>query len=261
MEKEIIYKQIDNIFSKVNEYKVSPDLENEIKERNSRKVLAYISNDSLLERYATIVVFSQRTNSALVRDKLLPSEEYKAAFANFSVPKVAKLNPETVKTKYWKKPLTYMTFPSKISAIIDFAKFIQEKNSISKDLLNTGIPKELKSLKDVDKFWNEFDTLLEKMKIRKVRYLQTTTSLLHFLLDFGYDCIKPDSAVVEVSQKIGIVKVKSGDKNLRQVVDFLLRYSVEREIRPSIVDLYFLIDKPQEGAKKYVSKKYFEDHV
>lgn len=257
MQTKKIYDSIDKIFKKVDKYKIDPELYNEIKERNSRTVFNEISNDELLRKYAEIVCFSQRTNSKLVRDILLPSKEYKAAFRNFSTKEVSKLDSEDVKAKYWKKPLTYMTFPSKISAIIDFAKHIESKNSISKELLNTGIPRKLKTQNDVDKFWIEFDTLLTKMKERKVRYLQTTTSLLHFLLDFGYDCIKPDSAVLEVCQRLGIIEKKSGDKNLRKAVDFLLRYSVEKGLRPSIVDLHFLIDKPQEGARKYVREKYF----
>jgi hypothetical protein len=83
-----IYKKIDKIFLKINKYQVSPDLENEINKRNSRNVLDNTSNDNLLERYATIVSFSQRTNSAFVQDKLLPSKEYRAAFSKFSVANV-----------------------------------------------------------------------------------------------------------------------------------------------------------------------------
>ena len=95
---------------------------------------------------------------------------------------------------------------------------------------------------------------LEKIfKQKKIPFFQSTTSLLHFLLDAGYDCIKPDLVVMKVASKIKIVDSEKGDKNFRATVRKIQQYSLDRNIRPTIVDFYFLIDEGQRGAKKFVT--------
>lgn len=62
---------------------------------------------------------------------------------------------------------------------------------------------------------------------------------------------------MKVAQKIGIVDSNKGDTNFRKVVRTIQEYCVDRKLRPSIVDLYFLIDEGQKAAKKYVRSDYY----
>jgi hypothetical protein len=66
-----------------------------------------------------------------------------------------------------------------------------------------------------------------------------------------YDCIKPDSAVMKVSKNLGIVNKESGDINFTKTVRTIQEYSIERNLRPAVLDLYFLIEGRQTDANKY----------
>lgn len=70
--------------------------------------------------------------------------------------------------------------------------------------------------------------------------------------------MKPDLVVIKVAKKLNIVDNETGDKNFRKTVRFIQEYSVDRKIRPSIVDFYFLIDKGQMGAKKFVNPDFYK---
>jgi len=56
-----------------------------------------------------------------------------------------------------------------------------------------------------------------------------------------------------------IVDNVKGDKNFRKTVRFIQEYSVDRKIRPSIVDFYFLIEEGQMGARKFVRKDFHKN--
>ena len=62
---------------------------------------------------------------------------------------------------------------------------------------------------------------------------------------------------MKVAEKIGIVGKESVDKNLIQTVRTIQEYSIDRKIRPSVIDLYFLIDEGQLGAKKFVKDEFY----
>ncbi len=254
---ETVFKKIDSLIEKVKKYRVEPDFTNELTDRINRKAPNKLTDNELLRVYAILLAFSQGANSEFVRDRLVDTGTFDKIFHNFSVDKVAKMDAVELKAEHWIKPLTYIRMKSKIDRIIDFAKKIKEQGSLSTLLTNSQIPKRIQNLDDIKKFWKAFDELKELMKQREISYLQSTTTLLHYLLDTGYDCIKPDSAVMGVAERIGIVDNKTGDKNLRKTITTLLEYCVARNLRPSEVDLYFLIAKPQEGAKKYVRKEFY----
>ena len=63
---------------------------------------------------------------------------------------------------------------------------------------------------------------------------------------------------MKVAKKIGIVKKENGDANLIQTVRAIQEYSIDRNIRPSVIDLYFLIDEGQLGAKKFVKNEFYD---
>ena len=62
---------------------------------------------------------------------------------------------------------------------------------------------------------------------------------------------------MKVAKKLKIVELETGDKNFRRAVRVIQEYSLDRKIRPSVVDLYFLIDEGQLGAKKYVTSDFY----
>ena len=74
----------------------------------------------------------------------------------------------------------------------------------------------------------------------------------------GYDCVKPDLVIMKVAKKIGMIEKQSGEKNLTKAVKMIQEYSLSRNIRPPVIDLYFLIDGGQAGAKKFVKKEYYK---
>lgn len=110
---------------------------------------------------------------------------------------------------------------------------------------DSNISKEIKNEQDIEKFWFGFDILLKTLKENKISFFQSTTSLLHFLLDSGYDCVKPDLVVMKVAKKLNFVETESGDKNFRKAVRAIQEYSINRNTRPTIIDFYFLIDEGQ----------------
>ncbi len=134
---------------------------------------------------------------------------------------------------------------------------IKKIGSFNKLLTETEIPKVIKTENDIDDFWIGFKKLKKIMKANKVPFFRSTTSLLHFLLETGYDCVKPDLVIMKVAKKIGIVGKESGDVNLIQTVRTIQEYSIGRNIRPSVIDLYFLIDEGQLGAKKFMKNEFY----
>lgn len=138
------------------------------------------------------------------------------------------------------------------------ARKIKKIGSFADILNQTNIPTTIKTKNDIETFWLGFDELLNTLKNNKIPFFQSTTSLLHFLLDIGYDCVKPDLVVMKVAKKLKIVDSETGDKNFRKTVRFIQEYSVDRRIRPSIIDFYFLIDEGQMGAKKIVRPEFYK---
>ena len=165
------------------------------------------------------------------------------------------LKPAAVEAMYW-DAISAIRFKRKIRAIISSAESlssIQAKYGSFIELLErTDIPSILQSTADIDRFWQGFDNLLLVLKKEKMPFFKRTTSLLHFLLSIGYDCIKPDIIVIRVAKKGSMVLSETGDENLRKVVKDIQLYSVDRQIRPSVVDLYFIIYGGQAGVTNLV---------
>lgn len=254
---DTIFLQIDNIFDRVNQFRVDPLLEHEIRDRNNRTVPDKLTDDELLRVFATLIAFSQNANSKLVKQLIL-TNAFEEVFENFSVDTVSKMHGDELIEKYWtQKKLSHIRFKSKIFQIIKFASKIKTYGSLAALLTQANIPKRISSTDDIEKFWKGFKILQTNLKERDIPFLQSTTTLLHYLLDTGYDCIKPDLVVMKVAAKIGIVERETGDANFRKTVKIVQHYSLSREIRPSIVDLYFLIDEKQKAAVEYVRPEFY----
>ena len=83
-------------------------------------------------------------------------------------------------------------------------------------------------------------------------------------LELGYDCAKPDVAVMGAAASLGIVphsKRKNGGYTERQgryVIQLMQRYAIHKGIRVPLVDLYFLIHGGQTGHRNCVREEYYQ---
>ncbi len=250
-----ISQRIDKIIERINEFKIEPIFSTELESRNKRKVAKVLTENEVIEIFTTLIAFSQNANSKLV-EQIIKSGIFKEIFADFNIDEIVKINPCDLADKYWGK-IGGIRQQAKLFHIVSLSRKIKSIGAFSELLTKTEIPKEIKTENDIDLFWGGFKKLKKVMNENKVPFFRSTTSLLHFLLETGYDCVKPDLVVMKVAKKIGIVDKETGEKNLIQTVRTIQEYSISKDIRPSIVDLYFLIDEGQLGAKKYVKNEFY----
>jgi hypothetical protein len=256
MDKEQIFHKIDNLIEKIDRYRIEPAFSEQISNRKGKKVPENLSDNEIIEIFTHLIAYSQNANSKLV-EQIIDTGIFSHIFKNFEIKEIIKLNPCDLADEYWDR-IGGIRQQAKLFHIVSLSRKINKIGSFSKLLTETEIPKEIKNYDDIEKFWNGFKKLKVVMEKNKIPFFRSTTSLLHFLLHTGYDCVKPDLVVMKVSKKIGIVEEESGDKNLIETVRTIQEYSVNRKIRPSIVDYYFLIDEGQMGIKRFVEKEFYE---
>jgi len=249
------YSDIDNIVDRINGYKQEPFFSNEISRRQDKRVSPFLDDNKILQTFAYLIAYSQNSNSELI-ERLILSGRLDTAFDNFELDKVVKMNPCDIADNYWSS-ISVIRQQAKLFHIVSLARKIKNIGSISAILNDNNIPKEIKTEQDIENFWTGFDKLQKILKQNKIPFFQSTTSLLHFLLDTGYDCIKPDLVVMKVAKKLKIVDNEEGDKNFRATVKTIQQYSIHRNVRPTIIDFYFLIDEGQRGAKKFVRSDFY----
>ena len=253
---EKTYLEIDKIIQNIDNYKVDNIFDLEKAKRQNKSVTSFKSDSEMLKNLSYLIAYSQNANSESV-ENVLKSGEFDNAFENFEVDKVAILNPCDIADNYWEN-IKGIRQQAKLFHIVSLARKIKRLGSLADIFEKASIPKSLKSQIDIENFWNGFDLLLTTLKENKIPFFQSTTSLLHFLLDNGYDCIKPDLVVMKVAKKLNIIPDEKGDKNFRLTVKTIQEYSIDRNIRPTIVDFYFLIEEGQMGAKKYVQEEFYK---
>ena len=253
-ENENIYKDIDKIIETVELFKVEPLFSHEKERRQNKKVSILLNDNEILKTLSHLIAYSQNSNSEIV-EQVLKSGKFDEAFEDFEIEKVIKLNPCDIADKHW-GVIKGIRQQAKLFHIVSLARKIRTIGSFAKILNETNIPKIIETEKDIEVFWFGFDRLLTTLKTNKIPFFQSTTSLLHFLLEVGYDCVKPDLVVMKVVKKLNIVDNETGDKNFRKAVKFIQKYSVERKIRPSVIDFYFLIYEGQMGAKKFIAREF-----
>lgn len=256
MDKEQLFHRIDLIIERINEFRIEPEFSEQIKIRHERKVPLNLSDNEIIEIFTHLIAYSQNANSKLV-EQIIDTGIFTQVFKNFDINEIIKLNPCDLADEYWDR-IVGIRQQAKLFHIVTLARKINRIGSFSKLLKETEIPKEIKNLDDITKFWNGFKKLKEEMEVNKIPFFRSTTSLLHFLLHTGYDCVKPDLVVMKVAKKIGIVEQESGDVNLVNTVRTIQEYSITRKIRPAIIDYYFLIDEGQLGIKRFVKKEFYE---
>lgn len=253
-----ISQEVDKIIERINSFKVEPIFSIELESRNKRKVADALTDNEIIEVFTNLIAYSQNANSELV-EQVIMSGIFKEIFSDFNIDEIVKMNPCDLADEYWHR-ISGIRQQAKLFHIVSLARKIKNIGSFSKLLEEIEIPKEIITEADIDLFWKGFGKLRKKMNKNKVPFFRSTTSLLHFLLETGYDCAKPDLVVMKVAKKIGIVDQETGESNLIKAVRAIQEYSICKGIRPSVVDFYFLIDEGQLGAKKYVNNEFYKSH-
>lgn len=255
IEQALIFSKIDDLIKTVDQFKNEPLFSKERERRQNRLVYSLQNDNEILKTLSCLIAYSQNANSELV-ERVLDSGCFDNALVGFDIEKVMKLNPCDIVDNHWES-IKGIRQQSKLFHIVSLARKIKSIGSFADILNQTEIPKTLKTGNDINSFWIGFNRLLALMKTNKIPFFQSTTSLLHFLMDIGYDCVKPDLVVMKVAKKLNIVDDEMGEKNFRKTVRFLQEYSVDRQLRPSVIDLYFLIDEGQMGVKKFVNPQFY----
>lgn len=256
MEKEKTFLQIDQLIHNIDQFKFEPLFSDERNKREN-KIFTLLSNDDeILKKLSHLIAYSQNANSEIV-EQILKSGYFDAAFHNFEIDEVVKLNPCDIADEHWSS-IQGIRQQGKLFHIVSLARKIKNIGSFTKILNDNQIPKTTGNESDIVHFWTGFDQLLKILKTNKIPFFQSTTSLLHLLLDLGYDCVKPDLVVMKVAKKLNIVESVTGDRNFRKTVRFIQEYAIDRKIRPSVVDFYFLIDEGQMGARKFVTEDFYD---
>jgi hypothetical protein len=253
---QFINARIDRIINRVNDYKINPEFKAEYQDRINRKPLKQLKETDLLKTFVHLIAFSQQAKSALVK-KIIDGNILDKIFLDYSITKVAKMNPCDIAEKHWHK-ITAIRQRTKLFQIVMFARLLKQNKAVKSLLTNPPIPKSIKSIDDVEVFWKGFKKMQANLKVAKAPFLRETTTLLHFLLESGYDCIKPDSAVMKAAVKIGIVQERSGETNYIKVVKHIQLYCLEKNLRPPVVDLYLIIEGQQTEAALLVKKQYYQ---
>ena len=256
MQKEKTFQKIDQLIKNIDRYKNEPLFTDERNKRLNKTLSLLTNDDEILKRLSHLIAYSQNANSEIV-EQVLKSGNFDVAFHNFKIDEVVKLNPCDIADEHWSS-LQGIRQQAKLFHIVSLARKIKNIGSFTEILNHNQIPKTIGNESDIVQFWTCFNQLLKILKSNKVPFFQSTTSLLHLLLDLGYDCVKPDLVVMKVAKKLNIVDIVIGDKNFRKTVRFIQEYSIDRKIRPSVVDFYFLIDEGQMGAKKFVNQEFYK---
>lgn len=254
--KEKVYLKIDEIIVNINKFKNEPKFTNEVNLRKKRKVSESYTNNEIIKIFIELIAYSQNSNSKLV-EEIIDSGIFKEIFAGFDINEIVKMNPCDLADKYWVK-IKGIRQQTKLFQIVTLARKINKIGAFNKILTETDIPKKINTKDDVEQFWKGFKKLKKIMTENKIPFFRSTTSLLHLLLTLGYDCVKPDLVVMKVAKKIGIVDKVTGEKNLIKTVRTVQEYSVVKNIRPAVVDLYFLIDEGQRSAIKFVDDNFYK---
>jgi hypothetical protein len=168
--------------------------------------------------------------------------------------------PDSVVQKYWPR-LKGLRFKYKIERMIEcagvLARISAQYGSFMKYLQIRQLPERIQDEAGLRTFWEQFVRIRSDLKAHKIPYFSNFTSLCHLLMDLGYDCAKPDSAVVHAAAGLGIVPTGSAasslsDRDRQKVIEVMQTYALAHEWRVAVVDLYLLTGGGQSGTRNLV---------
>jgi len=266
-----VVDKIDALIARVKRFQ-KPELKVELDIRENASPNFDLKNDEFLRLIATLITYSQQVPAKSV-GKLIDSGFIDKVFHGFSVEEVAELNGSEVREKFWikksnnptvKNTLTAIRYPQKIDSIISCAEVLQkiqakEGLTFARYIQGQDIPRRISNEKELDLFWEKFVVVQNRLNDWGMPFLNRLTTLCHLLKDMGYDCAKPDSAVMNAAVKLDIIKRKKTwtDNDRKKVIRIMQIYGICRGVRPPVLDLYFLIHGEQTGAIDLVQAGYF----
>lgn len=255
MKNDELFSRIDLMVKHIDKYRNGDNFQRELASRRDRTVVPLVTDSEVLRNVAHIVAFAHAGSERV--KSMIDGGRWHSVWLNYDVQAVAALNPCDVIDQHW----------NTISSIMNGAKayfIVMAARAISRLALQNGcggfdsllnecrIPPRLEKEGDIAAFWKAFKNLRKQMKKHSIPYLGSITSLSHLLLHLGYDCVKPDVIVMQVAKKLGMIEDTKKDSSLEKVARLLQEYAVDRKIRPSEIDMYFLIQGQQSEARAWV---------
>ncbi|MFM0140401.1 hypothetical protein [Caballeronia grimmiae] len=248
-----LFSVIRRIVAHIDTFRKEPEFTNELIRRRKNLVdTPPVSNSDFLRNLAHIIAYAHADSSRVTN--MIRNDGYDKVWFDYDVDAVAALNPCDVVEEHWETTLSPIMNGSKAYFVVMAARAIQRVGTISTLFNESSIPTCIQTAADIPAFWKGFASLKKQMKEHGVPYLGSVTSLSHMLLHLGYDCVKPDVIVMRVAVNLGIITEKEAktDKGLKKVARLLQQYALEYEIRPSEIDMYFLIQEGQSEAMTWV---------
>ncbi|MFL6352580.1 MAG: DNA-3-methyladenine glycosylase I [Bryobacteraceae bacterium] len=259
------------MMDRIAQFKANPEFDKELMVRESRIPDFDLEDEKILGRMIALIGYSNNARA----DKITPlvvNGVFERAFQNYSIKHVAGSSPKHIIRDHWTE-LKAIRFKYKIESMIECAKVlasIQERyGSFMRYLREYGLPSRVESEVDIKVFWEAFNRIRAYLRQSGIPYFANFTSLCHLLLDQGFDCAKPDLAVMKTAVFLGIVPGPPKQKNnpeklgnhpeasLRTTVETIQSYAVHRSTRAPVIDLYWLIRGGQTGVKTFMQAAYY----
>lgn len=263
---ENLFPQIDRMIEEINLH-INDKFTTAAEERLLRIPQIPADDNALLRKMAHIIAFSG-TRSNRVEEITNQDGAYDRVFRGFRVNEVAQMSQNEIKQRYWDS-IAPIRFPAKIGRIITIAQIMKRLARPTEPFLRlfTNIPKTVDTEEDIVLFWKGFDHLQNKFQQNHIPHFRGTTTILHFLLDMGYFCVKPDLIIMNVSEKLfpDILKqCRNQDEKLKTAVRIIQYYSLARReypalfpLTPAVLDLYFLVAGGHSSHRDTVNETYF----
>lgn len=236
----------------------TPEFSRTLAQHNRRKPRPLPEDTALMRHLGVAIAHSQGSRSVDIAE-LVKTKTFSSAFCNFSIPELARKNPEEIIRMYWEQ-LGRMRFRGKVRAIVKCADVLQsikqDYGSFAKLLRHYKIPRRINTNEEFEHFWEGFDALKKEMNTRQMPFFRSTTSLLQLLLDLDYDSVKPDLIIMRLARRLGLTDKETGEKNMKNVVQMIQQYCLNRTSRPSGVDLMLLSYGGQTSASELLSEKF-----
>jgi hypothetical protein len=263
---------IDKMVDRVNHFKVDPQFTRWVGERVERTPDFDLKDEEILRRLVVLIAYSNNANAERV-ERLVERGVFDHIFQNYSIGNAARLSPESLIRDHWPE-VKDIRFKYKIAAMVSCSAPLlsigERHGSFMRYLRSVGLPSTLQSDSDIQSFWEGFNQIRSHFLELHFPYFRNFTSLCHLLMDLGFDCAKPDIAVMKAAVDLGIVRPppkqrknpeKNGahpEKSLRKAVETIQTYALCRSMRPPVIDLYFLIHGQQSGVIGLVERAYYQ---
>lgn len=248
------FEVLDKIIESARSVAREPGFSEEVARRRDAVPATIESESDLLRKCATLIAYSQNARSDLVSN-MIETGAFEAAFADFEISRVVSLEPAEVLTAHWER-IRCIRFKKKVESIIATAVAIsnmKQSDFNAVDYLN-GYPRSITTPDEIETFWKSFDSLRAQFRIAGMPYFNQLITLLHLLLDLGFDCLKPDLIVQKTGIATGMLPPEPKERDLRQLVRTIQEYSLSRQTRPGVVDFYLLVYGGQTWAMQFAHK-------